>query len=169
MIRKCTKCLQQQSMILMKVLMATNWIKKIRKKEKRKLHNQKKKIKKNKKTEKNNLLNDEESEGENDSIDDYDNDDDEIIEGAFVTVPFEATKECKDLPKVNQRVAFKFIVNGIGDGEYFSGTVLQVAKRYTCKKFGKEEFVPTLRVLFDGLDENPAGEVVDFDDDLRLL
>jgi hypothetical protein len=130
---------------------------------------EKTKLKSKEKKKKNAKVVDDESDSDFDFDDENCSENDDIVSEGYVTVPFTSTKECIEVPKPNMRVAVKFIVNGVGEGEYFSGTVLQVGKRYICKKIGKEEFLSTLRVLFDGLDENPLGEVVDFNEDVRLL
>merc|ERR1711991_451902 len=56
---------------------------------------------------------------ESDSDFDFDDEhcsenDDDVPEG-YVTVPLTATKECKEVPKPNARVAVKFVVNGVGE------------------------------------------------------
>ena len=52
---------------------------------------------------------------------------------------------------------------------WFSGTVISHSKVQTCMKIGREKYIYRLRIVFDGAAEATDGELVDFDDGVRLL
>lgn len=72
-----------------------------------------------------------------------------------------------------KRVAVLYDVEGPLSEKYakawFTGSVCESFSRAICKKVGREEYMRQLRIVFDGSNESQSGEIVDFDDNVRLL
>ena len=66
-------------------------------------------------------------------------------------------------------VLFDRVDDDSNANKWFSGTVKAFGTRQTCKKIGKEEYVPTIRVVFDGRAEDAHGECADVDEYVRVL
>lgn len=73
--------------------------------------------------------------------------------------------------KVGDRV--KVLFDEVDDDNkanlWYAGSVLKLGRRPLCKKVGRETFIPTLLVLFDGEEEFPEGEWVDTDENIKLV
>lgn len=109
---------------------------------------------------------------------DYNREDEEYEDlGRFVMVAEEDTIIERDFKKYNvrgKRVAVKYELEGElnaahGDHAWFSGSVVEAKREYKCKKIGREEFQSCLRIVFDGFGEKSDGELIIFDEDVRLL
>lgn len=112
----------------------------------------------------------------NSSDNSEESDDERIVFNDYVYIDEDDTLEESNykLYTVNKRVAVRFDVEGPlarkVRSAWFTGVVSKRPKPVAiCKKIGREQFVLLLHVIFDGAAEDINGEIVEFDENVRLL